>query len=54
MYSRRKDKSIEGKAKGVRRKSEESLGRTLNHLEIGISKEWLRRLNGKTKISKTF
>ena len=48
MYSRRKDKSIGGKAKGV------SLGRTLNHLEIGISKEWLRRLNGKTKISKTF
>ena len=48
MYSRRKDKSIEGKSQRAMLSSRQ----TLNHLEIGVSKEWLRRLRGKTEISK--
>ena len=47
MYSRRKEKSIEGKSQRAMLSSRQ----TLNHLEIGISKEWLRRLRGKTKVS---
>jgi|21_taG_2_1085346.scaffolds.fasta_scaffold135910_3 hypothetical protein len=50
MYSRRKEKSVEGESQRAMQSSRQ----TLDHLEIGISKEWLRRLNGKAKISKCF